>query len=279
MTAFVPPDLTGLWRREVITTPAGHRDETTRVLWLQTRSWYADLRVRADRPDRPGAIGFADYTDAELVQLAAVQGFAGQLTARDGICLWRRDLDYQPSSDDLDEARFAIEGEVMIEDGIHSDYQEIWRREPRSLAPLAAFELTEDTAQPYAAGLLVVAGDHFMEIRNRLTPLPRGKKLAEVVTAALEAGDRDAAVAALSMRISLGRIDAGAWSVTLSSYPWLEGRPLWSGGDVAFDKAAGTITCRAAATRQVWSLIDAAGDLADLPAPKVAAAVPANGSD
>jgi hypothetical protein len=268
MTAFVPPELTGLWRREVITTPAGYRDETTRVLWLQTRSWYADLRVRADRPARPEATGFADYTDAELVQLAAVQGFAGQLTAQDGVCLWRRDFDYQPPSDDLDEARFGVEGEVMIEDGIHADYQEIWRREPQSLTPLAAFQLTDDAARPGASGLLVVAGDHFMEIHNRQTPLPHGRKLAEVVADALDAGERDEAVAALSMRISLGQIDAGPWTVTLSSYPWLEGRPLWSDGEAHFDTAGGTFTIGTASARQVWSLIDAAGDLAALPAPR-----------
>ena len=40
--------MTGFNVREVITTPAGYRDETTRVFWLQTRSWYADLRVRGE---------------------------------------------------------------------------------------------------------------------------------------------------------------------------------------------------------------------------------------
>jgi hypothetical protein len=276
MTAFVPPDLTGLWRREVITTPAGYRDATTRVFWLQTRSWYADLRVRADRPDRPGATGFADYTNAELIQLAAVQGFAGQLTAQDGVCLWRRDLDYQPPSDDLDEARFAVEGEVMIEDGIHSDYQEIWRRKARSLSPLAAFRLTEDTTHPDRAGLLVVAGDHFMEIQDRAGPLMHGTKLVDHVTTALEAGDRDAAIAALSMRISLGRVDAGDWNVTLSSCPWLEGRPL--GESIIFDRAAGTLTCRTSPERRVWTRIDATADTVDLPTPKAVAPVPASGA-
>ena len=73
MAEFVPPALTGVWRREVLTAP-GRRDDTTRVFWLQTRSWYADIRVKADRPLRAAA-GFADYDDAELVKLAASQGF------------------------------------------------------------------------------------------------------------------------------------------------------------------------------------------------------------
>lgn len=264
MTAFVPSDLTGLWRREVITTPAGHRDETTKVFWLQTRSWYADLRVRADRPVRPDASSFADYTDAELIQLASVQGFAGQLTAADGVCLWRRDLDYQPPSSEPDEARFAVEGEVMIEDGIHSDYQEIWRREAMSLAPLLAFSLTEDTARPGRSGLLVVAGDHFLEIQDRDIPLPAGEKLVGIVTMALAAGRRDAAIEALSMRIAYGRVKAGAWTVTLSSLPWLEGRSLWRGESLAPDMAAGTLRRRTPTGDQVWTVVDSTSDAAEL---------------
>ncbi|WP_304177478.1 hypothetical protein [Phenylobacterium aquaticum] len=241
MTAFVPPDLNGLWRREVITTPAGYRDETTRVLWLQTRSWYADLRVRADRPSRPGATGFADYTDAELIGLAAQQGFAGELTAQDGVCLWRRDLDFQPPSADPDEATYAVEGEVMIEDGIHSEYQEIWRREADSTAPLSAYRLVEDMAVPARAGLLVIGGSHFLEILDRPTPLPAGDSLAAIVTAALAVGDRAAAEAALSLRICFGRIEDGVGRILLSTFPWLEGQ-----------------TWRRDQERQ-WTLIDSTG--------------------
>ena len=239
MTAFVPPELTGLWRREVITTPKGYRDETTRVLWLQARSWYADIRVKADRPHRPGATGFADYTDAELIQLAAVQGFAGELSATGNVCLWRRDLDYQPPSDSPDEATFAVRGEVMIEDGIHSAYQEIWRREPGSASPLAAYRKARG-----GAGLLVIAGGYFTEILDREAPLPKGESLAAIVTEALAAGQREAAIAALSMRICHGEMAGAGRRVTLSSYPWLEGQDI--GGVDPAD----------------WSLIDC-----DVPAP------------
>lgn len=233
MTGFVPPELTGLWRREVITTPAGDRDETTQVLWLQSRSWYADIRLPADRPSRPDARSFADYADAELIGLAAMQGFAGELTAQDGICLWRRDLDFQPPSPDPDEAAYVIDGEVMIEDGIHSEYQEIWRREAGSTTPLSAWRLAGDRA-----GLLIVGGSHFLEILDRPAPLPAGDSLAAIVTEALTAGDRVAAESALSMRICYGRIEAGAGRILLSTFPWLEGQ-VWSRDD-----------------ERSWSLID-----------------------
>lgn len=221
MSAHVPGELHGLWRREVITTPKGYRDETTRVLWLQTRSWYADIRVKADRPNREGATGFADYTDAELIEMAAVQGFAGELTATGSVCLWRRDLDYQPPNDSLDEANFAVRDGVMIEDGIHSEYQEIWRRQAPSDTPLVAYRASGGTK-----GLLVIAGDYFLEIRDRATPLARAESLSALVTEALAAGKRDAAIAALSMRICQGKISGSARPVTLSSYPWLEGTDL-----------------------------------------------------
>lgn len=212
----VPPELTGVWRREVITTPAGYRDETTTVLWLQTETWYADLRIKADRPVRADATSFADYSDAELLALAASQGFAGELTAKDGVCLWRRDLDYQPPSGEPDEATFAIDGEVMIEDGIHSAYQEIWRREPGSTGVLEAWRCE--------TGLRVRAGSYFMEILDRDLPLPAGASLTAIVQTALDAGDRSTAIDALSMRISFGTIEAdGTWRVTLSTWPWTEG--------------------------------------------------------
>ena len=47
----------------------------------------------------------------------------------------------------------------MIEDGIHADYQEIWRREDLSQAPLAAFRLEGADRE----GLLVVGGRHMIE--------------------------------------------------------------------------------------------------------------------
>nr|QQZ50919.1 hypothetical protein JKL49_06655 [Phenylobacterium glaciei] len=191
----------------MITTPKGYRDETTRVLWLQTRSWYADIRVKADRPKREGATGFAEYTDAELIQMAAVQGFAGELSATGNVCLWRRDLDYQPPNDSVDEATFAVADGVMIEDGIHSEYQEIWRHQAPSATPLAAYSLVGETK-----GLLVIAGDYFLEIRDRATPMAPAESLTAYVSEALAKGERDAAVAALSMRIchgQLGRLAPG----------------------------------------------------------------------
>jgi hypothetical protein len=264
MAEFVPAALSGVWRREVLTAP-GRRDETTRVFWLQTRSWYADIRVKADRPRRP-VRDFTDYDDAELVQLAGSQGFCGQLTASDDTCLWRRDLDYQPPGDDLDEARYRIDGDVMVEDGIHADYQEIWRRLAQGPTPLAAFRLTDDSGAPGRHGLLVVAGDHFIEVqdRPRTPPLQRGATLAQVVEEALKAGRRADAIDALSFRICFGHRERREWTVALSTWPWMEGGRLFADEAVSFAPASGVLTRRSREGVQIWTLLDATEDAQDL---------------
>lgn len=266
--AFVPAPLRGLWDREEIFTPSGFRDTTTRVTWLQTRRVYADLRLPADRPSRPGARDFSAFSDEDLVSLARVQGFGGILTARDGICLWRRDLDFQPPGDTPDEARFEIEGDRMAELGIHADYTEIWRRAPDSVEPLIA--LRWETG---AGGLLVIAGDHFLEIQGRQTPLPAGECLAAIVARDLAEGRRDLAEDRLAMRICQGRIaGAGApWRITGSSLPWLEGSSLFAGETPRFDAAAGVLERGAG---QLWRVEDSTAPLATLAALLATAVTP-----
>lgn len=255
MTQHAPSGLTGVWRRELITTTDGVHDDTTQVYWLQTQSWYADIRVPADRPSHPGASGLADYAPDDLAALAEMQGFAGQLTVEPRICRWRRDLDFQPPNGVADEGTWDLDGDVMIERGLDGRYEEVWRLEPESRGPLLAFGLDGGSGP---RGLLVVAGDGFMAIENRPIALPFGQTLGEVVAAALAAGDLDRAQAALAMPIVYGRIAGGAspWEVQLSTWPWLEGQGLWSHGAVAFDPSAATLREARAEGERAWTLLD-----------------------
>jgi len=41
----VPDAYLGVWRRRLLTTTAGLRDETSEVYWLQTANLHADLRL------------------------------------------------------------------------------------------------------------------------------------------------------------------------------------------------------------------------------------------
>jgi hypothetical protein len=254
----VPAALTGLWRREEIFAPEGFRDTTTRVFWLQTSRYYADIRVPLDRPIQPGARGFDDYPDENLIALARVQGFAGVLTAADGVCLWRRDLDYQPPGEIPDEARFEIEGDRMVEMGIHAEYTEIWRRVPGGEGVLAAFVRDESPG-----GMLVIAGDHFLEIRGRDEPPPDGETLAAVVERDLAEGRPDLARARLAMRIAYGQVAGGQkpWEVGLSTLPWLEGSSLFAGEAIGFNAASGILDRGSAG---IWRLADASIPSADV---------------
>jgi hypothetical protein len=245
-----------VWRREVITTPAGHRDAETRVYWLQTRSWYGDIRIPATRPARADT-GFMAYGAEELFELAGMQGFAGRLTADETTCVWRRDLDFQPPASSPDEGTYELDGSTMIERGVHADYEEIWRLEPASRGLLLAFQLEAVSAMG-ARGLLLIAGDHFLSIVERPTPLPPGENLKSVLTAALAQGGLRAAVALLDMPIAYGRIASGAvpWEVTLSTWPWLERRGFWEGAEVDFDPVAGVLRQTAQGRAKSWSLLD-----------------------
>jgi hypothetical protein len=253
LTPPTDPALRGLWFREEFFTPNGYRNTTTKVVWLQTQRYYADLRIPIERPGIAGATSFEAFSDAELIQLADVQGFAGVQTAANGVCLWRRDSDFHPPRTTPDEARFEIEGDRMAELGIHSEYTEIWRRQPDSTDPLAAFR--RDDA-PYA--LLLIAGDHFLQYEGRNGTLPAAEKLGEIVCADLSAGRRDLAISRLSVRICYGRISGGEqpWQVSMSSLPWLEGTLLFADGGGNLDAATGLLGQGGAEPAAPWRLVN-----------------------
>lgn len=265
MPDFVPNELTGLWRREVIILDDGRRDTSTRVFWLQTRGLFADIRIPAERPNRPAASSFADYADAELIELAAMYGFAGSFEVSGRFCRWLRQLDYHPPGGPPDEADCTLDGDLLIETGIHGKYQENWRHETAPGAPVASFMLAGDDAQPGRAGLLVLAGDHFIQILDRPEKLPAAPSLAGLVSSDLQAGARDRAIGRLAMKIAYGRITSG-WQVALSTFPWLEGTPLFAGQPCHFAAAEGTLDVTGGAGRQQWRLVDTTLPAAELAA-------------
>jgi hypothetical protein len=101
-------DLPGVWRRGLLVTPDGSRDEVSDVYWLQSHLICGDIR-------REGAP-------------AAMRAFAGRLTERDGVFRWNRTLSSFPLDGPPDDGRLIWQGEVIREDGVHSPYWEIWIR-------------------------------------------------------------------------------------------------------------------------------------------------------
>jgi hypothetical protein len=146
----------------------------------------------------------------------------------------------------------------MVETGIHADYTEIWRRVPGGEGPLVAFVRKEGPG-----GVLVIAGDHFLEVRGREGDLPDGGTLAAVVERDLGAGRPDLARSRLAMRICHGQVARGqaAWEISLSTLPWLEGTSLFAGESMNFDTASGVLDRGAAG---FWRLADASVPLVDV---------------
>lgn len=95
----------GAWRRTLLETGDGARDETTDVTWVQGPEIFVDLRVGAD----------------------AVEGFAGTFETAGDRATWHREIDLGPTPKHPDTGDLRLDGEVLVETGVHASYVEHWR--------------------------------------------------------------------------------------------------------------------------------------------------------
>ncbi|HEY8517330.1 MAG TPA: hypothetical protein VIS07_17605 [Candidatus Binatia bacterium] len=225
----VPLELCGLWRRVSYERPDAPPDTTTRVYWLQTPTLYVDLRVPAARD--VGACGagarLEELSDALLATLATQEGFAGWTSLEGNLCRWHRDIDFQPPSGVPDEGRLEIDGDCIVEHGVHVPYREVWRRVPGSTGDWLAGRAVGDAASGGRTTYLVAGGDWFLYARSRRSrELPRTDSLADLIAA--RTLERAELVELLDFEISLGRRDGGAqpWQIVLSTLPFREGATL-----------------------------------------------------
>lgn len=216
----VPECYIGLWQRRLLRDAHGE-DTSTQVFWLQTGALFADVRIPADRNSAGGS--------------ARQQGFAGVLEAQDNLLTWRRWLDFQPpsASEDMGRVRFTAP-DVMIEDGVHADYEEVWERIGPASHDRAAFALQvehmADGSSRRRAGVFVLVGEHFMFALDRLIALPAAPSLAELADLAargqIEGRVREQLFAC---EISLGRRNAaGGCEILHSTLPAREGAQLFA---------------------------------------------------
>jgi len=216
MHASVPQAFVGLWRRTLLRAP-GVDDRTTRVYWLQTPSWHADLRVPADRPALQDRAGLDALDASDILALARQQGFAG-ITEVDGdVCRWHRRFDYQPPSGFNDIGRMQFEtADRLLEYGVEQDYFEVWERVPGG-GDSGVLELDDGGR----AALQLSLGPWVMFVRPRRDALGPATGLAACLTT-VDPGER---VALLDFEISFGRRNesGNAWRIELSTLPWLEG--------------------------------------------------------
>ena len=218
-TAPVPACYVGLWQRTLLRTP-NVRDTSTRVFWLQTQTWHADIRIPADRPELAGCNGFADLSGDALRALSRQQGFAGITEVHGDVCRWHRQMDFQPQGkfNDIGLMQFDSSQRVL-EYGIEQEYFEVWERVPESIG--------ETWCEQAHAGavrtLLLAAGEWFMFVRPRAIALPKETQLDSLIASA---GSESERWQLLDFEISLGRrgSNGAAWRIELSTLPWREGR-------------------------------------------------------
>jgi len=211
----VPPAYVGVWRRTLLKTPT-LRDTTTRVFWLQTDVWHADIRIPANRPELSGDT-LACLDRSAMRALAQQQGFAGITEVSGDVCRWHRKIDYQPPGrfNDVGRMRFDTP-DRLFEYGVEQDYFEIWERVDGSGGDNAVLELNTPS-QPRS--LLLRAGEFVMLVRDRNTPLVAADHLETLIDAMSD----DELISSLDLEISFGwRVDSASWRVELSTLPWRE---------------------------------------------------------
>lgn len=228
----VPSALAGVWQRSLIEGAGIERDTRSTVLWLQTPSWHADLRIPPDRPDFSRCHRLDDCSGDQLRWLARQQGFAGITEVRregsDTLCEWHRRIDLQPARGRPDIGRlvFGADGNVLEEYGVGADYHETWRRLPGSGSESLGWQRLGQQRE-----LLLVAGAYFFFVCDRRPashPPQDAPRLADLL-------ERGAATAAelLDLELSFGRraLGTAGWTIEHSTLPWREGSTLDLGGE------------------------------------------------
>ncbi len=94
----IPHWLTGVWQRLSIETADGQKDTTTQVVYIQTPSCYADIRIPGGDEDflfqnrltLCNKASFTELSEPEIAALARQQGFAGVTEFNQSVCCWHR---------------------------------------------------------------------------------------------------------------------------------------------------------------------------------------------
>ncbi|WP_299315436.1 hypothetical protein [uncultured Halomonas sp.] len=211
----LPAAYHGVWQRSLYAEPSApphaQLDTTTQVIWLQTSSWHADLRLPAERLDFTGVDGLADCSREQLVWLARLTAFAGLTQVEGELCTWHRLVDLAPSLErDVGAMRFLEDG-ALEERHPHGHYLEHWERLAGTGEELL---ILDDRKLPTWLQL----GEHAIAIAHR----PPGPDIDALFTPP-ERLDDDTLGWRASLRLDYLRRDADGWRVTLSTHPWREG--------------------------------------------------------
>lgn len=221
----VPAHYLGVWQRRLLESPSAS-DSASRVYWLQTPLWHADLRIPANRPDFGDVSSLPECSAAQLAWLATQQGFVGITQVEDTRCTWQRQADFQPDSGKRDIGHMTFCGDRVIETGAEAEYLEIWQHLPESRGECAALQLENEygTSARHPTWLLW-AGAYFVYVRARRHPLPAAGNLSQLIDKSQPS--RSQLLDWLDFEISFGRrTGPDAWRIERSTLPFREGKRI-----------------------------------------------------
>lgn len=244
----VPPWMLGCFRRRSITFFNGDSDDTTLVLWLQSRGLTGDLRLAPDRPRIKSRAGLAELSLAELTRLAEAEGGLAatrfEATSSSGVELtgtahWPDWTAFQLHAKWPEPGVLRRVGECLIEHAPSGAYVEDWRLQTSGEGPLVGLTLLEERDSTsgqvlHRGGGLIIAGDHALFVRGRAEELPRSQRLADLLPRA--AGEPALLDAIFGFEASFARRDGtGRYVISDSTLPWREGKPLLSTGGFSME--------------------------------------------
>ena len=222
-TAAVPAWLRGVWTREWIQMGRA-KSNTLDVHYLQTPTFFADIRIPKDRPRFPNAKSFADLTDQQLRLLAGQNGFTGLTTTSGAVTTWNHDIQFQPSDGAADRGRLQrIATARMQEHGLDGSYVESWKSMTGGNEHFLVIRVQ------HAGRLLrtlVVVGNQFAYARNRAGDLPAAASFDALIDSTR--ASRAQIEGYLDCEFSVGRVRGGSvpWEIEQSTLPWREARHL-----------------------------------------------------
>jgi hypothetical protein len=222
-SAKVPTWLRGVWTREW--TEVGKvRSNTLEVHYLQTPTYFADVRIPKDLARLPKAKSFADLTDSQLRLLAGQNGFTGSTATSGAVATWNHDIQFQPSDGNPDSGRLERRGSGrMREMGLDGSYVEAWKS---TVDRNGRFLVIRMEHAGRLIKTLVVVGNQFVYVRNRSMDLPAAESFEALIEA--RHPSRAQIEAYLDCEFSVGRVQGGSvpWEIQRSTLPWREGGSL-----------------------------------------------------
>jgi hypothetical protein len=200
------------------------KSSTLDVHYLQTPTYFADIRIPKIRSGISAAQSFADLTDQQLRLLAGQNGFTGRTTMAGTVATWSDDIAFQPSDGTPDTGRLQrIPPNRMHELGLDGSYIESWRHVSGAKGQFLVIRV-EHTGRLLRS--LVVVGNQFVYVRNRAKDLPMAPSFEALIEATN--ATRAEIMEYLDCEFSVGRVRGGSvpWEVQQSTLPWREGHHL-----------------------------------------------------